>query len=194
VTALAPPLGRALALGLLALVGLALWLVLVEPVRATFARSEASIEDLSYRLGQYARLAGIKPQLEAQKAGLADSLTLEGELVAGATDALAAAALVELVVATVEGNGGKVASVLTLPAEADGTLLRVPVRVELNADIAVLRDVLYALESGRPVVLVDRLEVRPVPIRTVDGRPGEFDPVPLAVALEIHGFRRAETP
>ncbi|MEX2648639.1 MAG: type II secretion system protein GspM [Alphaproteobacteria bacterium] len=189
-TGLSPAFSRVLALALLGLVGLLVYAAAIDPLRARFQAYEDSIAELSHRLGQYARLAGSRPELEAQKASLAERPPLDGDLLGGATDDLAAADLLALVKDTMERNGGSVGSVLPLTPVEDGTLQRIAVRVEFTADIGALRAMLHALESGRPVLVVDRLEVRAEAVRGLDGLLGEHAPVPLAVTLDVHGYRR----
>jgi hypothetical protein len=78
----------------------------------------------------------------------------------GANYALAANSLQQHVVELVEQSGGKVVTVaVETPAASAQTSRRVIVQVRADLDNDGLQSLLYGLEAGRPLVLVDSLTV-----------------------------------
>jgi len=114
---------------------------------------------------------GTEAELARRFAALPWRLVAESPTVAGA-DAQA------LVTRRVEAAGGELVSVRVGETEA-GPPPRLSLEVRLvAADHRVLRDLLHALEYGRPAFLVDWLEIRG----------GEEGGVPLAVDLALSLF------
>jgi len=189
---MSPLLSRLLALALLAGLLAAGYLFAVVPVQAAFDRVEASIADLRYQLARYTQIAAARPPLEKQMAELEERKPLEGDLVAGTNAALAAATMQELLKAVVTENGGELVSAQALEAEPAGDLERVAMKIELKGDIEALHAILHRIESGKPVLFVDHLELRPLGSRNAEAKLGATKPVALAASLHVAGYRQPE--
>jgi len=78
----------------------------------------------------------------------------------GANYALAANSLQQHIVQKLEQSGGKIVSVsIETPAATEQTSRRVIVQVRSELDNDALQNVLYGLEAGRPLTLIDSLNV-----------------------------------
>lgn len=88
---------------------------------------------------------------------------LDTALLAGASEASAAAQLQDLADRAISAAGGEVESIRveqTRPFQ-DGTgTVQVPITVELTADMPALQRLLHRVESGTPYLFVDRLAAR----------------------------------
>jgi general secretion pathway protein M len=107
----------------------------------------------------------------------------------GANYALAANSLQQHVVELVEQSGGKVVSVaVETPAATAQTSRRVIVQVRAELDNDGLQSLLYGLESGQPLVLVDTLNVNR-PTRQGEADDSKRSPR-LTIELRAVGFYR----
>ncbi len=109
---------------------------------------------------------------------------------AGETDGLASAELQGRIRAAVDAHGGSLRSIQTLPVISDGEFLRASVRVQFTAPMAAFHRILYALESEKPFVFADNLDVRN---RRAKRRSGleDFDPL-LMIRFDLSGYLRQE--
>lgn len=181
---------RTAALSLLVFVIGALYLLIVSPVIEAYrSTNEASREALE-QLARYELLSKTNPNRKADLEKLGRQQTQSGVYLAGDTDALAAAGLQEAVGAKIEQNGGKLRSMQILPVKTDGDFKRVSVRVQLTATLESFFRVLYALESGKPYVFIDNLDVKNRQARKAKKDTDE-DPE-LVIRFDLYGYLRPE--
>ena len=173
-----------LAVGLtLAVLGL-VWLGAVMPVvawRADLADSRARSEVLAQRM---AVVAATKPALQAADAKAAVEAPAGQVLIAGATDAVAAAMVQEQVQDMARKAGVVIGSAEALPAEPVGRYRRIGLRVAVTGGLPVLTQFLQAIGHATPRLLVDDLQVQRSPV--VFG--GEK---PLTASFVAFGLRSA---
>jgi general secretion pathway protein M len=152
--------GRAAALGLaVAAVG-AIYLLAVAPLVGAYRSTDGAVAQAGRMLVRYSEIASRRAALAAQLDELVARQAASGVYLSGETDALAGAALQEGVGATIEAHGGKLRSIQILPVSDDGDFKRVSVRVQLTAALVPLQRILHGLESGRPFVFIDNLEIK----------------------------------
>ena len=181
---------RLAALGILAGLAAGLVAAVAIPVQSAHVALDRSIADLEVRLERYALLAEEQPILEAQRAIMEERLPGEADLVGGGSDALAGASLQELATRIISDAGGLVERAQVLSVKTDGSLKPISLRMQFSGTIAALQRSLHALESGRPLLFIDAVDVH--------GKSGEVkkvrdDPslnVMLQVTIDIHGYRR----
>lgn len=191
--------GRAAALGLVAAVLGVVYLLVVAPLIEAYRATDDAIVEAGEMLARYSDIAGRRAALAAQLAELVARQAASGVYLSGETDALAAAALQESVGATVEAHGGKLRSIQILPVSDDGDFKRVSVRVQLTAPLVPLHRILHSLESGRPFVFLDNLDIKTRRARrsrrSRRGQPAAptatTDPT-LEVRFDLYGYLRPE--
>jgi general secretion pathway protein M len=81
-------------------------------------------------------------------------------------------------------------SIQTLPAEADGEFLRVAVRVQFTASLESIHHILYTLETNRPFVFLDNLDVRNRRVRR--RKELENTDPDLTIRFDLAGYLRPE--
>jgi len=109
----------------------------------------------------------------------------------GANYALAANSLQQHIVQMVEQSGGKIASVsIETPAATEQTSRRVIVQVRSELDNDALQNVLYGLEAGRPLVLIDSLNVHRMVAQNESEKNDAKRSPRLTVELRVIGFYR----
>lgn len=183
-------LALGLLLGLLVLLVLGVWPWLVTP----FVSVEARIDGLQARDGRLRGLLLQRPQIEARLAAL-DARGTAAEFLIEPTAELATAALIqqlETVVGEASPGGRGCAIVNRTPIEdagQAGRYRRVTVQVRLRCGNAETLAVLHALESARPYLFVDALNITAQRFFAV---PGSTQPQEggLDVSFNLYGYLR----
>ena len=172
-------LAVALLLGALGLLGGAV----VYPFVQAFTAGAEEIEDLGFRIARLRRVAQSADYWNAQAEKIHARTEAEGQFLEGATPALAAAELQARIKQLAEDAGGTLTSTqASAPREEEG-FTRVGVRANMTGTINTLREVLHAVESSRPYLLVSTLNINAD--RGRQAQPGQ-----LRVDIEIYGYLR----
>ncbi len=154
------PASRLAAGALVAVAAVALLL----PLLALRADLVAEIERAQQQMEHQQRLLDRRPALERQR----EALKAAGspDFLQGATPALAGADLQARMTDLATARGARVQSTQVMDAQGvdghddDAGFRRIAVQMRVAADPRALRDLLHAVESGRPRLLVDGLAVR----------------------------------
>ncbi len=180
--------GQALAVGLLLLCfGLA-WVAVAAPLLALHAERAEALDARRALAARMAALAAALPDLRAQAATVRAVGPAQAALLDGATDAVAGAALQQLVLELAVRAGATPSSTETLPAEQVGAYRRVGVRIALTAPWPVLVRLLQAADEAATGLLVDDLQIRGSRLLV---RPAD---VPLDATMIISAFRAGTPP
>ena len=180
------PRGRALALGLTALVLAALWLGVGQPLVQAYANGADELERRSLLASHMAEvagsLAGMQRELAVRRTAdrMPANATLEGK-----SDALAGAKLQSLVESMSNRAGGHLSSIDVLPAQQVGAYRRIALKLTVDARWAVLMRLLQAIERATPTMFIDDLQVRAGPTAAKANEP------PLYISFTVQAFRAA---
>jgi general secretion pathway protein M len=158
--------GLAVTVGALALPALAL----LDTLSAERQRAEARLE-ASKRLLE--RRPALQRALEARDAAPSP------DFLRGDTPALAGAALQARIGELAKAHGARLDSTQVLEEREEDGFRRIAVGVRLGADIAALRALFHAVETGRPRLLLD-----PVSVRAAGG-----GAAPLEVGFTVYGYQ-----
>jgi hypothetical protein len=178
------PTGRNGHIAAAALAGLALllaWLAFVAPVIDWYDARASRLADLHRRVARETALIQILPALRREAEAAAKTPT--HAVLPGNTDAIAGAALQEQVQTMASAANAQLTSAETLPAEQDGAYRRIGVRVELNAQLPVIVELLKSVEEAEPTMLVDDIRLTATPVGPVN------TPLPLDAAFTVFAFR-----
>jgi general secretion pathway protein M len=129
--------------------------------------------------------ANMLPQLRQQAAAAQASGDTQ-VLLAGNSDAIAAANLQSDLAGLAAASGASLASTEVLPAQMSGGLRQMGIAVEVTADWPALTELLVAIESARPRMIVNDLSISPAAF----GIPGTS----LQASFSVLAFRNAGTP
>lgn len=182
---------RLIALLLLFGLTLAVYGFAVAPILASYSETDARRSEIRAQLLRFRAIADGKSQYEAQLAELDRRLASQGLTIEGATDAIAAANLQERVGSMVESAGGVLRANQSLPADQDGSFRKVGVRVQASLTTSQLARIMYRLESGRPFVFLETLEIKSRRARRRNAEEVDIDPQ-LVVRFDAYSFVRAE--
>lgn len=168
------PHSRRWALGLLAAVALLLCLAIGLPVFWLHHHYDVALEDRTTMYGRYARIAAQAPLLDKKLADL-KAVGVPQYFLKGTTPALAASEMQEMVRRSVEAGGGKVASMQIPEHKNEGAYRKIMVTVVMSSTLAAAQSVFYALESQRPYLYLDNVNLRPTNWQAPNGPPKEPD-------------------
>ena len=180
--------GKILALGFAVLAAGAGWAGVVDPVLGWHAERAEALAQRQAAARRMAQIARSLPELEQQAAAAATSGPPPGAVLQGTTDAVAGAALQQLVRDMATGAGAVLSSTETLPVEQAGTFRRIGLRIAFSAPWPVLVRLLLAVEQATPMMLVDDLQVRGPRLQV-----GPSDPA-LETSLVVLAFRTGTAP
>lgn len=139
---------------------LVLGMVIVPLVEISTSYDE-SIDDLRFKLLRYKRTVAAKDRILEQLDKLKQRPGNENQFSNRTTPALASADLQQRIKTAVEELGGRLMSTQVVPEVEEEHLTRISIKVRMTGDIAVLRNVLYGLETARPMLIVDNLSAQP---------------------------------
>ena len=190
-----PLVQRIIALGLLALVGLVLHFVVIEPYRNRLAAREEQISRTRALVERYQRLARDRDAVERRAARLLAERDDEARgYLTGGEPTIAAAGLQKSMRSIIEALGGTIRSMRVLPPETEGGLQRIAVNGQLEIGHESLRDLLHQIETRDSVLLIDEIEIRERRQRLRDVVEGARDAPELSVTLTVAGFLADEAP
>ena len=109
---------------------------------------------------RYEALSRSLPALQNERASLLQREAAASGLLAGSNETLAAADLQGRVKSVVEAAHGELKTTQIMQVQHDGAFRRVGVRGEMTMSIPAVQQVLYALKSTSPTLIVDNLSIR----------------------------------
>ncbi len=175
---------RYTALALLIIVVVGLLAALSYPWVAAYTSQAVEIEDKQREIAAYRRLAGSEDTMQQELAALKRRNPAAGYFVNGETRALAAAKMQQYLKQIVDQNGGELISTqIVQQDESEGSAtLRVFLRTGADAS----PQILYLLESGRPLLFIDKLTIS---ARLARGStPGATPLVSLDMNFDVTGY------
>lgn len=184
---------RLAALGLLlvALAG-AYWLI-ARPVVLQYQFYQNTVESLQDRLQRFDRMLATRQELEARIRRIRQDSSVDDYYLKQQSPTLAATEAQQKIKSFVEANGGHLVSTQILPVVQESAFFRVAISVQMTGDMAVLQKVIYALETGRPLLFISNLQVRANMIRRPgrEYRAGQVETsLQLTIQFELAGYLR----
>jgi general secretion pathway protein M len=166
---------------LLLLLGILLvaWL-LSYPLVSLYSSQVAIIQQKENRVARDRQLVESQELLRQELEQLKSRNPGAAYYVAGETPALASARMQQYLKQIVERNGGELISTQILPKKESQGVDSTSLKVHLTADLNASWQILYALESGRPMMFLDSLVIsaRPERRRSLEEAP--------AISLDIN--------
>jgi hypothetical protein len=148
-------------LGILFALVLVVFLGLVAPWLQRNHMYREAIVTRTDQLERYLGLIDTLPNIQSQLDQLKNTSGLDAYYLAATEPSLAGVALQRRVEGFVSGAGASLTSIQILPAETQGaTLYKVAIRARLSASTEALKQVLYDIESSKPLLFVPKLNIR----------------------------------
>lgn len=152
-----------------------------------------TIEDLEFRLQRFRKVAAEKDYWLTRLEEIKQQSQQEERFISRDTAALASADLQSMIKESVTGAGGELISTQVIPERKEEQFTRIAVKVRMTGSTQVLRDVLHAFETRKPILFIENLNLRPIRIiqPTIPGRkPGRVADK-LSVDFDVVGYMRA---
>jgi len=184
---------RLLALALLLGVFALFYLAVVNPLLEIGSGYADSIQDLEFRLQRLRKVAAEKDYW----LGLLDEIKQQGkdkeQFISRDTAALASADLQTLIKKAVTDAGGELISTQVIPERKQDQFTRIAVKVRMTGSTVVLREVLYAFETGNPILFIENLNLRPIRLGQIREPGAKSAKIPdrLSVDFDVVGYMRA---
>ena len=177
--------GRFLAIAFTLFLIVLIWIGLVSPLMGLYRDQGDALAQKQLLVDHMALLAASLPELKTQAADLQDA-NAQSPLLDGATDALAAARLQEMLEKMASSSGVTLLSVESLPAEATGASRRIGLKVDLTGTYSSLIDLLTRIDQATPPLLIDELSLQAPQVMNSEN---DFQ---LVTSFKVYGFRAGE--
>ncbi len=182
---------RLVAVGMLLVVGVLFYVLAVGPLIALARGYNETIDELQFRLQRYKKVAAGKDVLLERMKAIRRQQESSGRLSTRKTPALASADLQKFVKQAIDKAGGQLTSTQVIPAREEGQFLRIALKVRMSGDMEVLRGVLYAIETARPTLIIDNLNIRPIRGRR-NRKTRKIEPSDqMNINFEVEGYMNA---
>lgn len=167
--------------------------VVVAPILALYTESGQEVTQLSERLSRYRRIAQTAPRVEAALEELRALQSASDYYLKNDRASLASAELQQAVKSVINASGAKLVSSQTVRRQGGGGALpQVSIKVHMRGDVASLREVLYELEAGQPVLVLDDVFITASPARRYARSQASKGAGTLDVRFKVTGYLRGE--
>lgn len=154
-----PATSRFVALSLLLLLVLFVIFNGLVPLLKLYGEKAGQLETLSGQLSRFEYLVANEDSINAELKRI-DELGAEGDLfLSGNKVSIASANLREFINEAVKRSGGQLVSSQDYEAEPVPSATAIGLRLQFSGEVENLIDLLYELESARPVIFIDELSV-----------------------------------
>jgi general secretion pathway protein M len=158
---------RWLAVGLLLVVSLIAGLLIIVPVVSKGLVLLDAKNNLVFKLRQYERILAKKEAVIKSQEHIKQQSEAQDYFIKQETEALASAEMQKLIKDFIANAGGQLSSTQTIPSSDNATnstakFNRIIVRVSMTGDSEMLRTVLYKIETAKPFMIIDQIDIRPV--------------------------------
>lgn len=154
------PISRFIALGLLAGLFIIIYFLVILPVQTRYANNRQMINGLGSELAIYQQIASSRDEVEKIFAATDTQDAQLGYYLNGATRALASAELQAYARDIIDSAKGDLISTQPIVRGESETERMVRVNVRMKGNIESMRQVLYRLSTGQPVLLIDEVLIR----------------------------------
>jgi general secretion pathway protein M len=184
---------RLIAVGLLLFLLLGLYTIIDRWIISQYRLYQANIEQQQSHLQKLNEIRAQRPVLEAKIQQLSEDSSGDVYYLEQSNPTLAATDLQQRIKSIVESHGGNLVSTQILPLATEGIFSKVAIRVQMTGDTDALQKVVYDLESAKPWLFIENLQIRARPARRTrrPRRRGNRNPPP-AVPRKIQLTTRFE--
>ena len=152
---------RWLAIGLLLGVTISIGLLIFIPWYGSLIKTQEDIEEQVFRDKRYQRVIASREEVLVEIEKGRKEINALGYFTNQATPALAAAELQKRIKQMVQDADGEISSTQVLPNKDEDGLLRITVKVKLTGDMEMLRNLLFEIDSEKPLMIIENLTIIP---------------------------------
>jgi general secretion pathway protein M len=185
-SSLSPFTRRLLALALLLAVVYLPYALVAAPILTAYAGTRAEIDAHRDLIQRYRTIAADRGALEEELAMAQRHVFPSQYYLAGENPALVAASLQNRIKTIVESSGGKLLSTQILPSQIEQGATRIAVRVRMTGSIDALYKAFYAIESNRPALFIETVDLNARQVRARAQRDPEQSE--LMAGYDVYGY------
>lgn len=152
---------RWLAIGLLVFVCVLVLSILVVPIISKGLEYYEKKQDLAFQLKRFNQVVSSKDAVLEKISDAREQFQAQGYFSTKKTESLASAELQKFLKKAISSANGQLTSTQVLPRKDEQTFTRIAVKVRMIGDMEALRSVLYEIETSKPLILVEQLDIRP---------------------------------
>ena len=179
--------GRILALAIPAVALLLLIFGLVMPLTEYWRTLDSEHTRLADQAAGYERLLSRQSKLQSDVVALKGQLDEGADFLPQAEPAVVAAQVQGNLAELAERSGAAIRSTLTLPIAVKDGFTAIGFQLNVTGSMMAVRDLLYAIESGHPRLVIDRMSLMPSQQSDSGAQSGEVD-----MSLDLHGYMVGE--
>ena len=153
---------RIFALALLIITIIIIPMALVIPIVSKGLEYNETKNDLAFRLKKIKKIVASKDQVFDGIETSRKQFGSQGYFSNQETESLASAELQQFLKKIISSAGGELTSTQVLPRKEEQFFYQIAVKVRMTGDMEMLRAVLYEIETSKPLILVEQLDIRPV--------------------------------
>jgi general secretion pathway protein M len=180
---------RASALGLLGLLAAVLWIGAVDPIKSRYDENDQAIAD-RIRL-----LAGFKSAIaqgrqSGSETSASDLERYRGDFLAGPEDAIILADLQTRLRSLITARNAELSSARALPPKSRDGLEYLGLGLQIRAELKGIQEVLHAIETGKPLLFVERADLRLDERGTAAARARNAESIaPTTLEIAVYGAK-----
>ncbi len=184
---------RWLAVGLLLAIIIALALLILLPWYSSLTKTLEAIDEQIFRDKRYQRVIASREEVLLEVEQGRKEINALGYFSNQKTASLAAAELQKRIKDMAQNAGGEISSTQVLPNKDQDGLLRITVKVNLNGDMEMLRNFLFAIEVEKPLMMIENLTIVPGP-KTRNRKTRQTEETgKIVITLEVSSYMRNES-
>jgi hypothetical protein len=180
---------RAAALGVLGLLMAAIWLGAVDPIMSRYDDNDQAIAD------GVRTLAGFRSVIaQSRRAGVemsaGDLDRHRGDFLAGPEDSIIVADLQTRLSALITARNAELSSARALPPKSRDGLEFLGLGLQIRAEMKSIQEVLHAIETGTPLLFVERADLRLDDRGAAAGRTRNAESIaPMVLDIAVYGAK-----
>jgi len=150
---------RALALGLLGLFAAILWIGAVDPIRSRYNDNDRAITDGVRSLAGFTSVV-VQGRQTGVEITATDLERYRGDFLAGPEDSIIVANLQTQLSSLITARNAELSSARALPPKSRDGLEYLGLGLQIRAELKSIQQVLHAIETGTPLLFVERATLR----------------------------------
>jgi general secretion pathway protein M len=180
---------RALALGLLGLLAAILWIGVVDPIKRRYDDNDQAITDGIHLL------AGLKSVVAqgrqpGSEISASDLERYRGDFLAGPEDAIIVADLQTRLRSLITARNAELSSARALQPKSHDGLEYLGLALQIRAEMRSIQELLHAIETGRPLLFIERADLRLDERGASAGRARNAESIaPMTLEISVYGAK-----
>jgi hypothetical protein len=180
---------RAAALALLGLLVAVMWAGAIDPIMRRYDDNDRAIADGARLLAGF-RSVIIQSRQPRVETSASDRDRYRGDFLAGPEDAIIVADLQTRLSALIAARNAELSSARALPSKTRDGLEYLGLGLQIRAEMKSVQEILHAIESGTPLLFVERADLRLDERGAAAGRARNAESIaPMVLEIAVYGAK-----